>query len=109
MNLSRIFGFLFVALAFTMAFFSMWQLDMMFVQRMWSGVDDNIGFYTALKRDGYGSFSAMPWTINVELFPDMRAGEAYDLLMIMNLSALPALAIGVYLVVSRGRRAKASS
>jgi hypothetical protein len=52
----------------------------MFSGKVWGGAAENVAFYQNLYNSGYFSFASSPWTINVELFPHMTAGLAYDLL-----------------------------
>jgi hypothetical protein len=107
MNGTRLVGLVLLVLGFVLLSFSMWQLDMQFVTRMWGSTQTNIQFYQDLASNGYRSYSQMPWTINVELFPNMTAGVAYDALMIMNFSSAVPLLCGTYLIFSRSKKERA--
>jgi hypothetical protein len=91
-------GIVLILAGFVCGAFSMWQLDMQFSSRMWGDTQTNIRFYTDLAGNGFKSYSQMPWTINFELFPNMTAGVAYDVLMIMNLSGFFLVAAGGYFI-----------
>ena len=91
-------GLVLIGAGSIMLAFSMWQLDMLLVSRMWGQASTNIQYYKDLIGNNYTSMSQMPWTINVELFPHMKAGEAYDVLMIMNFSSWFPLVAGAYLL-----------
>lgn len=78
--------------------FTVWQLDMLFVARMWGPCQVSIQFYSDLLGNGYASYSQMPWSINIWLFPNMVAGQAYDLLMILNLSCPFFVAAGGFMI-----------
>ena len=95
-----ILGFMLVGGGMVLQWFSMWQLDMLLCSRMWSTCDQNIQFYTDLKGNNMNHFREMKWTINFELWPNMTAGVAYDLLMVMNYVSWFLTAIGVYMVVA---------
>jgi hypothetical protein len=104
MNGTRLAGLVLLVLGFVMLSFSMWQLDMQLCPREWGSTQDNINYYTNLQSEGLHSMSEMKWTINVELFPNMTAGLAYDLLMIMNFSSSVPLLCGTYLIFSRSKK-----
>lgn len=70
-------------LAFCMFFFSYEQFELMLSGKVWGDPGSNVNFYQYLYNAGYRSFAASPWTINAELFPNMTAGQAYDLLCFM--------------------------
>ena len=64
--------------------FSRWQLDIMFVSKMWGSCEGNIAFYQSLIDCGWHSFAESDWfTINVTLFPRgmFNSGFWYDFLM----------------------------
>jgi hypothetical protein len=98
MTVVAIVGLVFLMGGLIFQAFSMWQLDMLLVSRMWGSATGNIQYYKDLIGNNYTSMSQMPWTINVELFPNMTAGIAYDVLMIMNLSCAVLIAIGAFIV-----------
>jgi len=79
--------------------FSMWQLDIMFVTRMWGVCETNIDFYKGLLQQGYWRWAAAhDFTINVEIFPTnmFTSGFWYDALMMMNILSWFLTALGVY-------------
>ncbi len=94
-------GYGLIAAAFTMAFFSMWQLNMLTAPMVDGDTTQSINVFLGIEARGYTRFRDVPWTINVDFFPHMTAGQAYDWMMIANVSALPVLSVGVYLVASR--------
>lgn len=68
----------------------------MWVDRMWGPISGNIIFFQDLINRGFQCWSQAPWTINAELFPHMTFGQAYDLLMGMNISSWFVTALGAY-------------
>lgn len=68
------------ALAPCMFFFCYEQFELMLSGKVWGAAAVNVDFYQYLYNAGYFSFASSPWTINAELFPNMTAGQAYDLL-----------------------------
>lgn len=90
-----------IGLGLVMLLFSLWQLDLLFVSRMWGPAETNVAFYSDLIGNGYGSYSEMPWTINIWLFPSMTAGLAYDVLMILNGASWFVTASGIYVLMRR--------
>lgn len=62
--------------------FFIWQLDLLFVSKMWGSALDNTNWFIGVWNNGYGSWSNVPQTINYELFPNMVAGTYYDVCMI---------------------------
>jgi hypothetical protein len=89
--------------------FTVWQLDILFVGRMWGGSLENIGFYQGLINDGFNTWASSNYfTINAELFPPgmFTTGFWYDALMGINvLSSLPIM-VGSYLLNRKCNRYK---
>jgi len=100
MTLVAIFGLVFLMGGLIFQAFSVWQMDLLFVTRMWGPCQTNIQFYTDLLGNGYSSWSKMPFSINIWLFPNMVAGLAYDLLMIVNLAMSMLIAAGAVMIGS---------
>lgn len=97
-----------IGLGLVMLLFSLWQLDLLFIQHMWGLASDNVVFYSDLIKNGYMSYSQLPFTINVWLFPNMTAGLAYDVLMIMNGASWFVTATGIYVVLRNAQRKAAA-
>lgn len=100
-------GIVLIVVGIVFLMFSVWQLDLMLSRMVWGPAADRVVFYSDLLNNGFTSMSQMKWTINVWLFPNMKAGIMYDTLMIMNIASSIPIAIGAYLVNKKLRHYKA--
>jgi hypothetical protein len=89
-----------------MQIFTVWQFDIMLVNRMWGSLQGNLDFFSLLIKQGFTAWSQAPFTINAELFPNMTFGVAYDLLMAMNIMSWFLTVTGAYSLNKRYKKLK---
>jgi hypothetical protein len=88
-----------IGIGLMMMAFSVWQLDIMFINKMWGSAQNNIEFYQCLINCGFNSWASSNWfTINAEIFPPDKftVGFWYDALMMMNILSWFPTVLGVY-------------
>jgi hypothetical protein len=105
-KISDLLPFILIGVGFMMMIFSVWQFDIMWVNRMWGPLQGNIDFFSSLIAQGFQSWHQAPFTINFELFPNMTYGGAYDLLTAMNILSWFFTASGAYLLNRRYSQCK---
>ena len=84
-----------------MLMFSLWQLDIMFVNKMWGYCIDNISFYQTLIQKGFLRWcEASEFSINAEIFPPgtFTNGFWYDALMATGVISWFFTVVGAYLI-----------
>lgn len=98
MKNKTILGLLLVIIGVITMLFGIWQKDLLCEPFMNRSTQDRIDFYTGLQKNGYNRVWDFPFTINVELFPHMTAGEMYDLIDIMIAASSIPIGLGAFLL-----------
>jgi len=101
---NEIFALTLIGIGLITTVFTMWQLDIMFVNKMWGSCESNIDFYKGLLQEGYWRWAvAHDFTINYEIFPPQyfTSGFWYDILMMLNILSWFPTVIGVHLLYKK--------